>query len=135
MWSIWPSAFLCYYPAHAVRHGWPLMDTSVRSARGYRFGLFEVDLNSAQLSRKGVRVRLQEQPFHILTLLLRQPGQIVTREDFRRELWPAGTFVDFDGSLNAALKRLRAALDDDPDNPRFIETIPRKGYRFIGPVE
>lgn len=111
------------------------MDTSVRSARAYRFGLFEVDLNNAQLSRKGVRVRLQEQPFHILSLLLRRPGQIVTREDFRRELWPAGTFVDFDGSLNAALKRLRATLDDDPDNPRFIETIPRKGYRFIGSVE
>jgi DNA-binding winged helix-turn-helix (wHTH) protein/TolB-like protein len=111
------------------------MDTSVRSARAYRFGLFEVDLNSAQLSRKGVRVRLQEQPFQILSLLLRHPGQIVTREDFRRELWAAGTYVDFDGSLNAALKRLRSALDDDPDNPRFIETIPRKGYRFIGPVE
>jgi DNA-binding winged helix-turn-helix (wHTH) protein/TolB-like protein len=111
------------------------MDTSVRSARSYRFGLFEVDLNNSQLSRKGVRVRLQEQPFHILSLLLSRPGQIVTRDDFRRELWPAGTYVDFDGSLNAALKRLRFALDDDPDNPRFIETIPRKGYRFIGPVE
>ncbi len=111
------------------------MDTSLRSARSYRFGLFEVDLNNAQLSRKGVRVRLQEQPLRILSLLLNRPGQIITREDFRRELWPAGTYVDFDGSLNAALKRLRSALDDDPDNPRFIETIPRKGYRFIGPVE
>ena len=111
------------------------MDTSVRSPRAYRFGLFEVDLNNAQMTRKGVRLRLQEQPFRILSLLLQRPGQIITREDFRRELWPSGTFVDFDGSLNTALKRLRAALDDDPDNPRFIETVPRKGYRFIAPVE
>jgi DNA-binding winged helix-turn-helix (wHTH) protein/TolB-like protein len=111
------------------------MDTSIRSPRACRFGLFEVDLENAQIARKGVRLHLQEQPFRILSLLLRQPGKIVTREDFCKELWPTGTFVDFDGSLNAALKRLRAALDDDPDNPRFIETVPRKGYRFIAPVE
>ena len=111
------------------------MQASLGDVRGYRFGLFEVDLSNTHVSRKGIRVHLQEQPFHILSLLLQRSGQIVSREDFRRELWPTGTFVDFDGSLNAALKRLRAALDDDPDNPRFIETIPRKGYRFIGPVE
>ena len=99
-----------------------------------RFGLFEADLENARLMRKGIRVRLQEQPFRILSLLLEHPGQIVTREDLRRQLWPEGTYVDFDGSLNAALKRLRAALDDDADNPRFIETVPKRGYRFIAPV-
>jgi DNA-binding winged helix-turn-helix (wHTH) protein/tetratricopeptide (TPR) repeat protein len=99
-----------------------------------RFGLFEADLGSARLTRNGVRIRLQDQPFRILALLLERAGQIVTREELRQELWPSGTYVDFDGSLNAALKRLRAALDDDADNPRFIETVPKRGYRFIAPV-
>ena len=103
-------------------------------SRLFRFGLFEADLENARLTRKGVRIRLQEQPFRILALLLERPGQIVTRDELRPELWPEGTFVDFDGSLNAALKRLRSALDDDADNPRFIETIPKRGYRFIAPV-
>jgi eukaryotic-like serine/threonine-protein kinase len=103
-------------------------------SRLFRFGLFEVDLENALLTRKGVRVRLQEQPFRILAMLLERPGQIVTREELRQELWPTGTYVDFDGSLNAALKRLRSALDDQADNPRFIETVPRRGYRFIAPV-
>ena len=100
----------------------------------FRFGLFEADLENARLTRKGVRLRLQEQPFHILSMLLERSGQIVTREELRKDLWPTGTYVDFDGSLNAALKRLRAALDDDADNPRFIETVPKRGYRFIAPV-
>ncbi|MHB8486454.1 MAG: tetratricopeptide repeat protein [Candidatus Acidiferrales bacterium] len=104
------------------------------TSRLFRFGLFEADLENARLTRKGVRIRLQEQPFRILGMLLDRAGQIVTREDLRQELWPAGTYVDFDGSLNAALKRLRAALDDDADNPRFIETVPKRGYRFIAPV-
>lgn len=104
------------------------------SPRLFRFGLFEADLENARLTRKGVQIRLQEQPFHILALLLEHAGQIVKREDLRRELWPAGTYVSFDSSLNAALNRLRAALDDDADNPRFIETIPKRGYRFIAPV-
>ncbi|MGH9728955.1 MAG: tetratricopeptide repeat protein [Candidatus Acidiferrales bacterium] len=108
---------------------------SVRAtSRLFRFGLFEADLESARLTRKGVRIRLQEQPFRILAMMLERAGQIVTREDLRQHLWPAGTYVDFDGSLNAALKRLRAALDDDADNPRFIETVPKRGYRFIAPV-
>lgn len=108
---------------------------SVRAtARLFRFGLFEADLENARLTRKGVRIRLQEQPFHILAILLERSSQIVTREELRQELWPAGTYVDFDGSLNAALKRLRAALDDDADNPRFIETVTKRGYRFIAPV-
>ncbi|HEV2617004.1 MAG TPA: tetratricopeptide repeat protein [Candidatus Acidoferrales bacterium] len=104
------------------------------TSRLIRFGLFEADLENARLVRKGARIRLQEQPFRILSMLLEHPGQIVTREELRQELWPAGTYVDFDGSLNAALKRLRAALDDDADNPRFIETVPKRGYRFIAPV-
>lgn len=104
------------------------------ASRLFRFGVFEADLENARLTRKGVRIRLQEQPFRILALLLERSGQIVTREDLRQELWPAGTYVDFDGCLNAALKRLRAALDDDADNPRFIETVPKRGYRFIAPV-
>ena len=109
------------------------MDIRAHS-RLFRFGLFEADLENARLTRKGVRIRLQEQPFRILAMLLERPGQIVTREELRPELWPTGTYVDFDGSLNAALKRLRSALDDDADNPRFIETIPKRGYRFIAPV-
>lgn len=103
-------------------------------SRLFRFGLFEADLENAHLTRKGVRIRLQKQPFRILGMLLDRAGQIVTREELRRDLWPIGTYVDFDGSLNAALKRLRAALDDDADNPRFIETVPKRGYRFIAPV-
>ncbi len=103
-------------------------------ARLFQFGLFEADLDNARLTRNGIRIRLQEQPFRILALLLGRAGQVVTREELRQELWPNGTFVDFDGSLNAALKRLRAALDDDADNPRFIETVPKRGYRFIAPI-
>jgi DNA-binding winged helix-turn-helix (wHTH) protein/Tfp pilus assembly protein PilF/TolB-like protein len=104
------------------------------SSRLFRFGLFEADLENACLTRQGVRIRLQDQPFRILRKLLEHPGQIVTREDLRRELWSTGTYVSFDPSLNMALNRLRAALGDDADNPRFIETIPKRGYRFIAPV-
>jgi DNA-binding winged helix-turn-helix (wHTH) protein len=100
-----------------------------------RFGLYQVDLLQGVLSRQGVRVKLQEQPFRILALLLQKPGEIVTREDLRQELWPEGTHVNFDGSLNAALKKLRAALQDNAENPRFIETVPRQGYRFLAPVQ
>ena len=103
-------------------------------SRLVRFGLFEADLQNAVVTRKGVRIRLQEQPFQILARLLQRSGQIVTREELRQDLWPMGTYVDFDGNLNSALKRLRAALDDDADNPRFIETVPRRGYRFIAPI-
>lgn len=108
--------------------------SSRATSRLVRFGLFEVDLENARLARKGVRIRLQDQPFRILSMLLEHSGQVVTREELRQELWPAGTYVDFDGSLRAALKRLRFALDDDADNPRFIETVPKRGYRFIAPV-
>src|SRR5271165_5370557 len=100
----------------------------------HRFGLFEVNLAAGVLTRQGARVKLQEQPFRILTLLLQRPGEIVTREQLRQSLWPEGTHVNFDGSLNAALKKLRAALQDDAENPRFVETVPRQGYRFLAPV-
>jgi DNA-binding winged helix-turn-helix (wHTH) protein/Tol biopolymer transport system component len=100
----------------------------------HRFGLFEVNLAAGVLTRQGARVKLQEQPFRILSLLLQRPGEIVTRDQLRQTLWPEGTHVNFDGSLNAALKKLRAALQDDAENPRFVETVPRQGYRFLAPV-
>jgi eukaryotic-like serine/threonine-protein kinase len=101
----------------------------------YRFGLFRVDRDNGKLLRQGVPVKIQEQPLRVLCLLLERAGQIVTREELRQSLWSEGTYVEFDGSLNAALKRLRLALGDDADNPIFIETVPRRGYRFIAPVE
>jgi len=99
-----------------------------------RFGVFEVDVQSAELRRNGVKVKLQGQPFEILITLLERPGELVTREDLRIKLWPADTFVDFEHSLNAAVKRLRESLGDSAENPVFIETIPRRGYRFLHPV-
>jgi len=99
-----------------------------------RFGLFELDLRAGELRKNGVKIKLQEQSFRILAALLRKPGDVISREELRRELWPSDTFVDFDHSLNAAVKRLRDALDDSAENPRFIETLPRHGYRFIASV-
>jgi eukaryotic-like serine/threonine-protein kinase len=99
-----------------------------------RFGTFEVDVRSGELRRQGVRIKLQEQPFHVLTVLLQRPGEVVTREELRNQNWPADTFVDFDNSLNTAINKLREALGDSADNPRFIETLPRRGYRFIAAV-
>src|SRR6059058_4684620 len=96
-----------------------------------RFASFELDVHSRELRKGTDRIRLQEQPFEILRLMLERPGDVVTREEMARRLWPEGTFVDFEHSLNAAVKRLRAALGDDADNPRFVETLPRRGYRFI----
>ena len=100
-----------------------------------RFGPFELDAASRELRTGKTVVRLQEQPFEILRLLLARPGQVVTREELAGRLWPEGTFVDFEHSLNAAVKRLRAALGDDADNPRFVETVPRRGYRFIAALD
>src|SRR6185503_5443835 len=96
-----------------------------------RFESFELDTRSRELRKGKNRIRLQEQPFEILRLMLEHPGDVVTREELARKLWPDGTFVDFEHSLNAAVKRLRAALGDDADNPRFVETLPRRGYRFV----
>jgi TolB-like protein/Tfp pilus assembly protein PilF len=101
----------------------------------FRFGPFELDLRSRELRNGPHRVRLQEQPFEILRLLLERPGKVVTREDLRQRLWPEGTFVDFEHSLNAAVKRLRAVLGDAAEHPRFVETLPRRGYRFMAKVE
>jgi eukaryotic-like serine/threonine-protein kinase len=110
------------------------MERTASSETIFRFGLYEANVANNTLKRNGARVKIQDQPFRVLILLLQRPGEIVTREELRQNLWPEGTFVDFDGSLNVILKKLRAALDDDSDNPRFIETIPRRGYRFIAPV-
>ncbi len=99
-----------------------------------RFGLYELDSNARELRKAGVRIKLQEQPFQILEMLLERPGAIVTREELQKKLWAADTFVDFDLSLNSAIKKLRRALNDDSENPRFIETLYRRGYRFIGPI-
>src|SRR6188474_2179288 len=101
----------------------------------YRFGDFEFDPASGELHKDGVKVRLQEQPFQILTLLLKRPGEVVTREEVRQALWPGDTFVDFDVGLNSAIKRLRDALNDSAENPRFVETLPRRGYRFVAALE
>ena len=110
------------------------MQSAPVSTKVFRFGLFEADVARGTLSRSGVRVKLQDQPFRVLLVLLERAGEIVSREELRQKLWPDGTYVDFDGSLNAVLKKLRAAIDDDSDNPRFIQTVPRRGYRFIAPV-
>jgi len=105
------------------------------SSRIIRFSTFEVNLQTGELRKRGQRVKLQEQPFQMLAALLERPGEIVTREELRSKLWPADTFVDFDHSLNAAVKRLRDALGESAETPTFIETLARRGYRFIGQVE
>jgi TolB-like protein/Flp pilus assembly protein TadD len=100
-----------------------------------RFGPFEVDLRAGELRKQGTRIRLQEQPFQVLQALLAQPGRLITREELQQKIWPADTFVDFDHGLNNAIRRLREALSDSAENPRFIETLAKRGYRFISPVE
>src|ERR1700686_4836157 len=99
-----------------------------------RFGAFEVDLRAGELRKQGVRIKLQEQPFQVLRILLARPEEVVSREELRSQVWSADTFVDFDNSLNTSVNKLREALGDSADNPRFIETLPRRGYRFIAPV-
>src|ERR1700676_509376 len=100
-----------------------------------RFGIFQLDLASGELRRNGAKVKLQEQPLQILKVLLQNPGRVVSREDLRRRIWPEDTFVDFDRGLYSALARLRDALSDSANSPQFIETVPRRGYRFITSVE
>jgi cholera toxin transcriptional activator len=111
------------------------MSPSNREARLLRFGVFEVDLGTGELRKKGARVRLQEQPFQVLSALLQNPGQVVTRDELREKIWPADTFVDFDHSLNTAVNKIRESLGDSASSPRFVETLSRRGYRFIAPVE
>lgn len=110
------------------------MDTPLHSRRIYRFGLFEADASSGQLLRRGSAVKLQDQPFRLLIVLLENAGAVVSREQLRQQLWPSDTYVEFDGSLNNTLKKLRSALGDTAENPTFVETIPKRGYRFIAPV-
>ena len=100
-----------------------------------RFGIFEVDPRSGELRKQGVKIKLQDQPHQVLVMLLERPGEVLTREDLQKKLWPADTFVDFDRGLNRAINRLREALGDNADSPRFIETLPRRGYRFIASVQ
>jgi eukaryotic-like serine/threonine-protein kinase len=110
------------------------MEVTPNQSTVVRFGVFEVDLARRELRKSGVRFKLHEQPFQILVLLLNRPGELVTREEIRQALWPGNTFVEFDNGLNVAVAKLRTALGDDSDNPRFIETVPRRGYRFVVPV-
>ena len=105
------------------------------SPRTVRFGVFEVDLDRAELRKQGLHIRLQEQPFQVLAALLSSPGEVVAREELIRRLWPDGTVVDFDRGLNAAVTRLRQALSDSAETPRYVETVARRGYRFVGPVD
>lgn len=106
-----------------------------QTARRYRFGTFEADAASGELRRQGLRIKLKAQPFQLLLLLLEHSGRVVSREEISRTLWPEGTFVDFDHGVNSAINRIREALGDNAGNPRFIETLARRGYRFIAPVE
>src|SRR6266403_3132668 len=100
-----------------------------------RFGPFELDLRAGELRKHGRKTRLQQQPFRVLALLLEHPGEVVTREDLRQAIWPAGTFVEFDVGVDAAIHKLRSALGDSAENPRLVETLPRRGYRFIATVD
>src|SRR5580698_673807 len=111
------------------------MGSSVPSSRLIRFGVFELDLRSGELQKQGRKIRLEGQPVDVLICLLENPGELVTREELHRKLWPADTFVNFEHGLNAAVKRLRQALNDSAGNPRFVETLPRRGYRFIAPIQ
>jgi len=108
---------------------------SNREVRLLRFGIFEADLEARELRKNGARVRLQEQPFQVLSALLQSAGQVVTRDHLRETIWPADTFVDFDHSLNTAVNKIRESLGDSASNPRFVETLARRGYRFLAPVE
>src|SRR5271169_3577086 len=110
------------------------MEATDRTRRA-RFDAFEVDMRSGEVRKHGIRLKLQGQPFQVLSLLLEHPGDLVTREELRQKLWPGETFVDFDTGLNSAVKKLRDALCDSADKPRCIETLPRRGYRFIAQVQ
>src|SRR5215470_18935854 len=105
--------------------------TSAHPSCRVRFNSFEIDLRSGEVWKHGVRIRLQEQPFQVLRTLLERRGEIVTRDELKQTLWPADTFVDFDDGLNTAVKKIRDVLGDSAEQPRYIETIPRKGYRFL----
>jgi cholera toxin transcriptional activator len=109
--------------------------TGTEPARRYRFGVFEADASSGELRRQGIRIKLNAQPFQVLLMLLEQPGKLLSREEITRQLWPEGTFVDSEHGVNSAINRIREALSDTASNPRFVETLARRGYRFVAPVE
>src|SRR5580658_2792426 len=112
-----------------------MSNRSFRGVRVIHFNDFEFDIRAAELRRSGARIRLQEQPFRVLTALLERPGEVVTREEVRKRLWPNDTAVEVSHGINAAVQRLREALGESAENPRLIETLPRRGYRFVAPVQ
>lgn len=111
------------------------MPADAPKSRLIQFGDFAIDPHAGELFKKGKKIKLQQQPFQVLAILLEKPGDLVTREELRERIWPADTFVDFDHSLNTAVKKLRQALGDGTKKPRYVETLPRKGYRFLGTVK
>jgi DNA-binding winged helix-turn-helix (wHTH) protein len=111
------------------------MTSEANAARLIQFGDYSIDPRAGELFKKGTKIKLQQQPFQVLAILLERPGDLVTREELRERIWPADTFVDFDHSLNTAVKKLRQALGDGVEKPRYVETLPRKGYRFLGAVK
>src|SRR5258708_27701198 len=112
-----------------------LMSVADQAPGVIHFGVFEVDLRSGELRKQGMRIRLSGQSFQVLETLLSRPGTLVTREELQQKLWPADSFGDFEHGLNAAVNRVREALGDSAENPRFVETLPRRGYRFIASVD
>ena len=110
------------------------MEQAVHSPRLVRFETFEVDVRAGELRKAGVRLKLPGQPFQVLAILLERPGEVVTRDELQKRLWP-DTFVDVDHNLNTAINKIREVLGDSADRPRFVETLPRRGYRFVAPVE
>src|SRR5215472_7467114 len=111
------------------------MTENTPGPQAFQFGVFELNLKAGELRKQGAKIKLQEQPLQVLRLLLEHAGDVVTKEELRQRIWPSDTFVDFDHGLHSAVTRLREALGDSSDSPRFIETLPRRGYRFIAPVE
>jgi DNA-binding winged helix-turn-helix (wHTH) protein len=109
--------------------------TDTQPARRFRFGAFEADAATGELRRQGIRIKLNAQPFQVLLMLLERPGELLTREEICRELWPDGTFVDYEHGVNSSVNRIRDALGDTASSPRFVETLARRGYRFVAPVE
>ena len=104
------------------------------SGSAVRFGVFEADLRSGELRKQGIKIKLHQQPFQILQILLEHPGEVISREELQKRIWPSDTFVDFDHGLYNGIKKLREALGDVAETPRYIETLPKRGYRFIGEV-
>ncbi len=126
--TVRPKRVTCYTTASS-------MPAPQNSRRVLRFGVFEVDLQAGELRKGGMKLRLQGQPFQVLVLLLERAGEVVTREELQQKLWPSDTFVDFDHSLNTAINKVREALGDSASSPRYVETLARKGYRFIAPLQ